>query len=145
MQKQPVWVFGNPDFSPDALPLKILPQLRQQLPQFEFAVKDPHEEWVLPKRLIIIDTVKGIGEPLIAQSLDAFKSSPRITMHDFDLITNLRWLAKLNQLPPLFLIGLPMNLDQSRAIKVVVHELQSLNSNSLPENELHSSCTDHKP
>lgn len=129
MQQQPVWVFGNPDFSPDALPLKILPQLKQQLPQFEFVVKDPHEEWILPKRLIIIDTVKGIHEPLIVQSLDAFKNSPRITMHDFDLITNLRWLAKLNRLPPLFLIGIPMHFPRSAAVSTIVHHLDQLSSN----------------
>ncbi|HBE90701.1 MAG TPA: hypothetical protein DDW41_05845 [Candidatus Andersenbacteria bacterium] len=145
MKKKQVWLFGNPDFAPDALPLKILPTLKQQLPQFDFIVKDPHEEWILPPRLIIIDTIKGIKSPLVVTSLDAFKNSPRITMHDFDLITNLRWLAKLRRLPPFVIIGLPMDYNLTATLTFVTNQLAALNSNSLPENEPHSSCTGHKP
>ena len=145
MQKQPVWIFGNPDFAPDAVPLKILPALKKQLPQFEFIIKDPHEEWILPPRLIIVDTIKGIKSPLVFQSLAAFKDSPRLTLHDFDLITNLRWLAKLNRLPPFAIIGLPFHITPPAALAAVVKQLNLVSSNSLPKNEPHSSCTDHKP
>jgi hypothetical protein len=128
MKQQPIWIFGNPDFAPDAMPLKILPQLKQRLPQFEFVVKDPHEEWVLPPRLIIIDTIKGIKSPLVVTSLEAFKNSPRITMHDFDLITNLRWLAKLNRLPPFIIIGLPIQITLPAALSAVVQQLNLISS-----------------
>ena len=128
MQQQPVWVFGNPDFPPDALPLRILPTLQQKLPQFEFIVKDPHEEWTLPSRLIIIDTIKGLKSPQTFRSLDAFKLSPRVTLHDFDLITNLRWLAKLNRLPPFIIIGLPVRITPPAALAAVIRKLNQVSS-----------------
>lgn len=145
MKKQPVWVFGNPDFAADALPLKILPRLQAALPQFEFFTKDPHDEWDLPSHLIIIDAVKGITAPLVATTLNAFQDSPRVTLHDFDLITNLRWLAKLGRLPPFTIIGLPMHYSPAAALAAVIHELKSFNSSSLARSERRSSCTDHKP
>ncbi len=114
-QQKPVWVFGNPDFAPDALPLKILPALKRRLPEREFIVKDPHEEWNLPRKLVIIDTVRGIDAVTTFTSLDQFKKTPRLTVHDFDLLTNLKWLAKLNKLPPFLIIGLPPDIPADKA------------------------------
>lgn len=119
MNKQPIWVFGNPDFAADALPLKILPLLQAALPQFEFITKDPNEEWQMPKKLIIIDTVIGLKKTTTFTSLSDFTDHPRLTTHDFDLLTNLRWLAKLNKLPPFVIIGLPPNIDTRLASKNV--------------------------
>lgn len=116
MSKPQVWLFGNPDFAPDALPLKLKADLQSHLPDFEFVIKDPNEEWDLPQKLIIIDTVQGIDKITIFNSLEQFQNTPRLTLHDFDLLTNLKWLAKLKKLPPLLIIGLPMKAQKQKAL-----------------------------
>jgi len=121
--KQQIWLFGNPDYQPDALPLKIAPALKKKLPHLNFVIKDPHEEWDLPDKLIIIDTIKGLKKVTTFSSLADFKDSPRLTMHDFDLLTNLKWLAKLNKLPPFLIIGLPAGLTKNKALDQIPRHL----------------------
>ncbi len=110
-----IWIFGNSDIPEDSLPLKILPSLKKQCPEFTFVIKDPNEEWELPAKLTIIDTVHGLKEIALFTSLDQFQNTPRFTMHDFDLLTNLRWLDKINKLPPFTIIGLPPNTPTKKA------------------------------
>ncbi len=118
--KPQVWLFGNPDFTPDALPLRLLPKLARRLPNFEFVVKDPNEEWTLPEKLIIIDTILNLKEVTPFTSLDDFQNAPRLTVHDFDLLTNLKWLAKLKKLPPFLIIGLPVKAQKQEATDKIV-------------------------
>ena len=127
MPKSQVWIFGNPDLEQDSLPLKILPKLKEYLPDTEFIIKDPNEEWDLPKHLNIIDTIHGLKKITTFTSLKDFSGGPRITMHDFDLLTNLRWLAKLNKLPPFTIIGLP---QQAKAKETIITITKILNKKS---------------
>lgn len=121
-----VWIFGNPDYEPDALPLKILPVLEKQLPDLEFIIKDPNEDWGLPERLIIIDTVQGIDRVTKFESLAQFASGARTTMHDFDLGMKLQWLAKLKKLPPFVIIGLPMGAREAEIVDEAVTALREI-------------------
>ncbi len=126
MKKQKdIWVFGNPDYAPDALPLQLIPDLKKQFPNIHFITKDPNEEWDLPKHLTIIDTIQGIEEITTFTSLKHFTSAPNITMHDFDLLTNLRWLEKLDKLPPFFIIGIPPVIKKELALKRITEILTS--------------------
>lgn len=102
-----IWVFGNPDLPQDARPLAFLPALKKEFPQHHFVLRDPNEEWQLPDRLVILDTVVGLDHVTIFHNLASFKTGPRVTMHDFDAFTNLLWLEKMNKLPPLTIIGVP--------------------------------------
>lgn len=129
MRKE-VWIFGNPDFKPDALPLQIPSELKKRLPQYEFVVKDPNEEWDLSHDLIIIDTVQGLKKITTFTSLDQFTITPNLTVHDFDLLTNLRWLNKLGKLPPFLIVGLPPDTSASAAIENVVLHLTNLQDRS---------------
>jgi hypothetical protein len=119
MPKKQIWVFGNPDLKQDSLPLKILPKLQKQLPHIEFIIKDPNEEWDLPNHLTIIDTIHDLKKITTFTSLKNFSIIPRLTMHDFDLLTNLRWLAKLDKLPPFTIIGLPQKTKEKEAITAI--------------------------
>lgn len=145
MPKPPVWLFGNPDFAPDALPIKLKDALQKRLPNFDFITKDPHEEWDLQKTLIIIDTVQGIKRITTFTSLDQFQNTPRLTVHDFDLLTNLRWLAKLKKLPPFLVIGLPVGLSSQKAILEVSNILKNSTPTSSLKNARRSLGTDHTP
>lgn len=124
-----VWIFGNPDYEPDALPLKLLPELKKCLPGVSFSIKDPNEEWDLERRstqtdtqinaeepLIIIDTVQGIKEVTVFTDLNQFQPTPRVTVHDFDLGMKLRWLQKLKKLPPFTIIGIPQTVGNTEGL-----------------------------
>jgi len=119
--KQKIFIFGNPDFAPDALPLKILPELKKRLPNLEFIIKDPNEDFDLPEKLIIIDTVQGIKKLTVFNSLDQFTNTPNLTMHDFDLGMELKWLAKLKKLPPFAIIGIPMGAEEN-----IINEIETI-------------------
>lgn len=106
-----VWVFGNPDLTEDATPIQLLPKLRATFPEHTFVHQDPLDEWHMPERLYIIDTVQGVDVVSVFTSLDAFQNAPHVTMHDFDLGTQLQFMKKLGKLPnELFMFGIPAHL-----------------------------------
>jgi hypothetical protein len=112
-----IWLFGNPDLNSDSLPLKILPQLKKLFPKVNFIIQDPLEEWQLPPELFIIDTVRGLEKVEIFTALEKFQPTPRVTMHDFDLGTQLNWLKKLGVLPKFTIFGIPKNISAADALK----------------------------
>ncbi|MFH1188525.1 MAG: hypothetical protein V1652_01620 [bacterium] len=115
-----VFIFGNPDIEKDSLPVRILPKLKQQLPTITFILKDPNEEWEIPDELVIIDTVIRKNEITIFKNLDDFIGTPRITMHDYDALTNLQYLQKLGRLKKICIIGIPSGIDELVAIEKIV-------------------------
>ncbi len=119
-----VFVFGNPDLPMDSLPLRILPELRKRLPDIDFQVKDPNEEWDVPEELTVIDTVVGLKEPRVFDSLDAFSAAPRLTMHDFDAYANLRLLQKIGKIKIVVVIGLPTDMDETLAADFTIGRLK---------------------
>lgn len=122
-----VWIFGNPDLEQDALPIKMSEELKFRLPKLTFVFKDPNDSWEnLPEKLVIIDTIAGIKEVSIFTSLDDFLNVPRVSMHDFDLGTKLKWLAKIKKLPPFTIIGVPMGATEEGVIDKIVVLLREL-------------------
>ncbi|MFH1170285.1 MAG: hypothetical protein V1704_01875 [Candidatus Vogelbacteria bacterium] len=113
-----IFVFGNPDLPLDSLPLKILPALRVEFPSIKFEVKDPNEDWTVPEELVIIDTAVGIKEITVFGSLEKFANAPRVSMHDFDALTNLRFLQKLGRLKKIRIIGLPPEIPEPETLRI---------------------------
>lgn len=114
-----VFVFGNPDLKEDALPFRLLPQLRRQFPNIRFEVRDPNEEWDVPTEFIAIDTVVGLTQVRVFDDLDAFANAPRLTLHDYDIGTHLKLLRKLGKLKTIEIIGLPPTLPETEALEAV--------------------------
>lgn len=114
-----IFVFGNPDLEMDSLPVKLLSRLREAFPRHEFIFQDPNEEWDMSEPFWVIDTVVGLKEPRVFDSLDAFVTQPNLSMHDFDALSNLRFLKKLSKLPPVRIIGLPTGISEKDAISFV--------------------------
>jgi len=110
-----IFVFGNPDLKIDSLPFKIMSGLKKRLPQIEFVVQDPNEEWQTPENLIILDTAIGIREITVFDNLEQFAKVPRVSMHDFDALTNLRYLQKLGKIKTVKIIGVPEKITPSLA------------------------------
>ena len=129
-----VFIFGNPDVDMDALPFRILPELKKRFPEITFETKDPNEEWEIPKELIVIDTALGIDQVTIFDDLEPFARSTNLSMHDFDALTNLRFLQKLGKLQEIKIIGLPPTISESNAIQEVSTILSNLPSGSASHN-----------
>lgn len=121
-----IYIFGNPDLENDSLPLRILPELKRYFPKLRFCVMDPNEEWGAPEMLVIIDSVLGIKEPAVFDDLRCFSDSPRVTLHDFDVIAQLRWLDKLGRLGETRIIGLPAEMTEGRALVFARKSLTTL-------------------
>ncbi len=115
-----IWLFGNPDLIEDSLPFKILPKLKKQFSQIVFKIQDPNEEWNLPNKLYLIDTVKNLNRVKVFTRLDDFSQHSPITMHDFDLAMQLGLLKKLKLLPPIVIFGIPMNFSQTKALEQLI-------------------------
>ena len=112
-----IFVFGNVDLPEDSLPLKILPELQKRFPEIQFEIKDPNEEWETEEEIIVLDTAVGIKEITVFDNLEKFSKVPRVGMHDFDALTNLRYLWKLGKIKKIKIIGVPQNFEGSRAIQ----------------------------
>lgn len=114
-----VFVFGNIDLREDSLPLKILPKLKEKFPDIQFEVKDPNEEWEVPEELIVLDIIIGIKEVTVFDNLKKFSKVPRVGMHDFDALTNIRYLWKLGKIKKIKIIGVPSNMKKVKAIEKI--------------------------
>ncbi|TSC76046.1 MAG: Uncharacterized protein G01um101431_1064 [Parcubacteria group bacterium Gr01-1014_31] len=121
-----VFVFGNSDLAADSLPLRILPRLQALRPSVDFRVADPNEEWDIPCQLVVVDTVVGISQVTVFEGLEKFSAAPRMTMHDFDALSNLRLLQKLDKLDQVTVIGIPPAMDETKAAAEVAAALQRL-------------------
>lgn len=111
-----IFVFGNTDLPFDSLPLRILPALRDTLPEVSFEVLDPNEEWDVSRHPLIIDTVANITKPQVIRGLAAFMAAPRMTCHDFDAYANLMFLKKLGKIDDATILGLPPEHDAHEAV-----------------------------
>jgi len=131
MRIKTIFIFGNPDLAMDSLPLKIAPKLRQEFPSISFEIKDPNEEWNVPEELTIIDTVVGPKEVAIFNDLESFTASPRLSMHDFDALSNLKYLKKLGKLKKVTIIGVPVELSEEKAIEAVSEIIKGLGARKL--------------
>lgn len=157
-----IYIFGNPDLQIDSLPIRILSQLKDKLPRIDFQVKDPNEEWEIPEELVIIDTVLGIKNIKIFTDLKQFSATQRISLHNFDLTTQLLYLQKLGKIKKIKIIGVPPTIKESEATEGIISIVKNIKyfnpegrtlerfgrgpkPNSLLKNGLRNSYTDHRP
>lgn len=120
-----IFIFGNEDLQMDSLPIKILPKLKEKFPEINFELVDPNEDWEVPEEVVVIDTAVGIKDITIFDSLEKFSSPPRVGMHDFDALTNLRYLWKLGKIKKIKIIGIPPDMDESEIIFKISHILDN--------------------
>lgn len=122
-----IFIFGNPDLDFDSLPLRILPELRKKLPKIDFKIKDPNEEWDLPpQKLIIIDTVIGIDKLAVFENLENFQKPPRVSAHDFDAYSNLKYLQKLGKIKKIKIIGLSAGTSKKEAVEFMIKNIPNI-------------------
>lgn len=126
-----IYVFGNPDLRIDSLPLRILPKLKKELPEAEFKIRDPNEEWDdIQSEFIAIDTAVNVRQPCVVDDLRLFNEPPRSSLHDFDALMNLKLLHKLGRLKKIKLICLPPDIPEKEALMFTVREIRKIMTSS---------------
>jgi hypothetical protein len=122
-----VSVFGNPNIPEDSLPLKIATYLKLKLPSIEFIHQDPQEQILPPDESVwwIIDTVIGLKEVVVINNLDELKDKRRLTMHDYDVSTELKLIKKIKPDIEIKIIGVPPFGEVVQVAKQVVAILSS--------------------
>ena len=129
-----VYVFGNKDLGLDNKAFVAQKKLGAMFPQIEFVEVEPNAD--LPfedgARVYIMDTVEGIDEPVLIEDGDLAKliNTDSVSVHDFDLGFQLKYLKKLGKLGNVTILGLPMEkkIDylriQSIFKKLVAQDMQ---------------------
>ncbi len=110
----------------DAMPLRLLPRLSLEFPDVRFTALDPNEEWNILDPFVLVDTVVGLSDIHAFHSLDEFAVSPTVSMHDFDALFNLRYLAKLGKLKGVIIIGIPPGMAEEEAFTKIVSSIREV-------------------
>jgi hypothetical protein len=107
--------FGNPLVEKDSLLHRIMPDLKSELPDFEFVEADGSE---LPseKELNILDVAEGIREVMLVDDLDKLRTERIFSMHDFDLAQNLKIMKRFGMLGKVRIIAVPSGIDEKAAV-----------------------------
>lgn len=129
-----VYVFGNKDVGGDVVALEAANKLEGEVKDVEFVVVNPNEDLPFAEEngVVIMDAVHGIEKiTLIDESdLDRLKTDNSVSVHDYDLGFQLKYLKKLGKLKKISIIGLPQNREidylriQSILRKLVAHDMQ---------------------
>jgi len=125
-----IYVFGNLLIKEDSLPVRMINRLKKILPQIDFKMVDPNENFPPKgeKDLIILDTVFGIKKPMVLDLdflilSDGKKKTP-ISPHDYDLLFHLVFLKKLKKINKVIIIGVPNVVkDELGLINWVVRQI----------------------
>ena len=121
-----IFVCGNPLVEEDALPLRLLPELRKGFPSIDFIEFEPTEDFPHQKDLIIIDTVINAKDVVVIEDIDSFCDPKSISLHDFDLGTNLKLAKKMKWIDKVKIIGVPPKMKEKEAIEKISSILKSL-------------------
>lgn len=106
-----VYVFGNQDLQEDNAALKATNRLKGKFKGVKFKVIKPNEDlrFTGEDKLVLMDTVEGIDKICLINesSLDKLVVAKSVSVHDWDLGFQLKYLQKLGKLNKVAIIGLP--------------------------------------
>lgn len=137
---QTIFILGNSVVAKDRLPVVLLPKLKNRFPAITFIHIDPTEEFITQKNetLYIIDSVDGIEKVTLFSSISDFATSPRFSVHDYDLLLDLQLRKKLMKIQDFVIIGVPQKGRRKKIEEAIVHAVSTL----LSKNGKHNSYTD---
>lgn len=111
-----VYVFGNRDFEEDIVALDVAKKLAGKVKGIDFVAVNPNEDLPFTDELrpVIMDAMQGIDKVTLfdEKSLDKLRVGRSITVHDFDLGFQLKYLKKLGKLKEFIIIALPQKKKQ---------------------------------
>ena len=112
-----IFVAGNPLVEKDSLALKVAKELKQGFAEIEFEEIDSLSGIEIPKNLYILDVAEGIEKVLTITDLSKLQSSGIVSLHDFDLGTELLLYKKLGKLGKVTIIAIPLHYSLQKAIE----------------------------
>lgn len=123
-----VSVFGNPDLENDNLIVKLIPKLRKRFPEVEFRVEDPVEGLKPPKDdlWVILDMAEGIDRVRVFEKVDKLVEVRGVSLHDYEVGTELKLLKKLGKIKDLKIIAVPMEMEEKELWREVVKRLKEV-------------------
>ncbi len=129
MNTKHVYIFGNPNEATDQSAISLLPELKNLYPNVIFIHADPTDEWLdlTDTDVVIIDTVHGIGSPMLFTDPSMFAKASRTSVHDFDLATELPLLLKIGRIKSVAIIGIPSTLTEQihhKSLEIIERELR---------------------
>lgn len=129
-----IFIVGNSLDPRDQIDQKLLDSLRIHISEITQIPIDPTEEWPvnIPEPFVILDTVHGIDSVTEFTDLSQFLQSPRVTVHDFDLMTSLPLLVKLHKISSVSIIGIPNRKLTNNDILDVLTVVRKIFSLSTP-------------
>jgi hypothetical protein len=125
-----VYVFGNEDEKADSLAITVARKIKGA--DFEFVAPNADLPFAGDKRVVIMDVVRGLKRPelLSGDTVNKLIVDRSLTVHDYDLGFQLKYLLKLEKLGSLTIIGIPQTgkIDyrriQSILRKLVAQDIQ---------------------
>lgn len=105
-------VFGNPDLDEDNAAIKLIPWLKQKYPGETIMIEDPSAGLDPADDWLIVDVCKGIDKITEFSDLDKFESVRRVSVHDYDLVMELKLLKKLGKIKKLKIICVPIDFEK---------------------------------
>lgn len=112
-------VFGNQDLDIDNAAIKLIPWLKKQYPETEIKIEDPAGGLVPPEdgEWLIVDTcappspeaTEGQRGIMVFEDLDKFEALRRVSVHDYEVMTELKLLKKLGKIKKLKILAVPIN------------------------------------
>ena len=122
-----IYYAGNPIVEEDAIPSKIIPEIRKIFPDISFISFDPTEDIdKVQKNLVIIDTVKNIQKVELFDDMNTFTLSPRFSVHDYDLNLDLNILLKLKKIKKISIIGIPQFQQLKKTVKELIPIIRTI-------------------
>ncbi len=115
-----IYCVGNDAVSQDAIAVCLIPYLSKAFPDLTIIQIDPTENFTPEPNSMLIDAVEGIQEVTLFDDIDAFVSTTRVSVHEYDIGLHLQLLKKLHKLPPLLIIGLPQQAKPEDVLDDVV-------------------------
>ena len=129
-----VYVFGNEYVAEDKRAIEVARELEGAIEGISFVFVNPNDDvpFVDQRLAVILDTVEGIQDVALVEGdrIDGLVLSPRGSVHDFDLVFQLRYLRKLGKLGKVTIIGIPQEGEvdylriKSILRKLVAHDMQ---------------------
>ena len=115
--KKRVYFLGNALEKTDRKAIEVIQILKKKLRYVNFVHFDPTEETEIENGAVLLDTVRGIKKVTMWENLDEFETSPRNSVHDFDLKLYLGLLLKLGKIKSFKLIGIPEGCRPEKAAR----------------------------
>ncbi len=116
-----VYVFGNVDVKNDSAAIEAA----KKISGISFKIIKPNEDVNFDtKHPVILDVVKNLDKVTVFDNLKDLSLAKSVTVHDFDLGFQLKYLKKIGVISGATIVGLPTDKKPSyRRIKLILRKL----------------------